>query len=288
MALVYKDPVLIIGAPRSGTKMLRELLKLHPKIIGPVYEKERVWSYGNMNRFGKSIHENQITPVIKDYIRKHFDKIAKKNPGKLIVDKNVPNSLRIEFVREVFPKAPVIYIVRDGRDAVSSIRNMWESPLELKYIFQNRAFPLEEIPFFVKLQIQWYFQILTGKQKHAKWWGPRFDDMDELVENYPLIEVCCIQYKRCVEAVEKSMINLKISNFIQVKYENIILNPVEEINCIYQLLELDSYEELNDKLNSYITPGCSGNWEQRLSERELSSVLKHIEKILKFYGYINN
>ena len=89
------DLVLIIGAPRSGTKMIRELLKLHPLIGGDLYESDRVWCYKNYDKLGKAIYANDVLPEVKKFIRQHFYKKRSKIGTKKFVDKNVMNTMLI-------------------------------------------------------------------------------------------------------------------------------------------------------------------------------------------------
>ena len=42
-----KDPIIILGAARSGTKMLRKALASHPDLHAIPYDINYVWKYGS-------------------------------------------------------------------------------------------------------------------------------------------------------------------------------------------------------------------------------------------------
>lgn len=279
-------PIIIVGAPRSGTKMLRELLKLHPTVSGPLYEKERIWCYGNRDKTGRRISVSELSPEIKRYIREHFKKEFDKNPGKRIVDKNVGNSLRIEFVRGIFPKSPVIHIVRDGRDAACSIRKRWKSPLDFKYIWENKAFPLNEIPFFVQRQIVFLWQRVVGPEGRVKWWGPMFDDSAELVNRHSLIEICGIQWKRCTEAALAGLDKLEPGTFMQVKYEDVVSDPVKIMDQIRKFLDLPVSDNFLGKCSNYVNSSSVGSWRNDLTGVELTLLMRHIQDTLVRLEYL--
>lgn len=56
---------------------------------------------------------------VKKQIREWFDNQAQG--GNLVVEKNPRNSLRVSYVKKIFPEAKFIHIVRDGRDVACSL-----------------------------------------------------------------------------------------------------------------------------------------------------------------------
>lgn len=265
--------------------MLRELLKLHPSVEGPLYERERIWCYGNRDKIGRALEAEDVTPDIRTYIRRYFDRQSSKCIGKRIVDKNVNNSLRISYLRNIFSESPIVHIVRDGRDASCSIRDRWRSPADVKYIFRNRAFPLEELPYFLKRQLKWYVQkVLTG-ENHVRWWGPKFDDMEELVRKYSLLEVCGIQWKRCTEAVLAGLDKLDPESYIQVKYEDLVLKSINSMERICEFLELRIDVNLRIRFKEYVQSSSIGRWHKDLTPEELDLLTPLLEKTLVQLSY---
>lgn len=281
----WMEPIIVIGAPRSGTKMLRELLKMHPLITGSLYEKERIWSHGNPDKESAFIGVEDLRQGIKEFIREQFKKEALKNRSKRIVDKNVANSLRIAYVREIFPESPFVHIVRDGRDGACSIRERWKNPADVKYILKNRAFPLGELPHYLKRQFKWRFEKLVTRKEHVKWWGPRFSDMEALAAQYSLIELCGIQWARCVESALEGMKKLNDRLWMQVKYEDLVNNPVVIMERLCEFLGLSMDDHLKNRFRAYVGSSRVGRWKTDLSQSEYDLLLRHIENTLRKLKY---
>lgn len=110
---------LIVGCARSGTSILGELIEAHPE-IQYVFEAHSVWELGGsgINNSHRMVAQD-ATEFIKARVRNWFEE---RNGGAcLIVEKNPRNTLRIPYVREIFPEAKIIHIVRDGRDVACSL-----------------------------------------------------------------------------------------------------------------------------------------------------------------------
>ncbi len=70
------NPVIIIGAPRSGTNMLRDVLTSFEKIgTWPCDEINYIWRHGNVRYPSDEIPRERATEPVKNYIRQHFQKI---------------------------------------------------------------------------------------------------------------------------------------------------------------------------------------------------------------------
>lgn len=283
----HNDPIIIIAAPRSGTKMLRETLHLHPLLTGPKYELERVWCKYNMHRYNMPLTVENLTPKVIKFIRKYFAKLAENNPGKKILAKSTLLPLRVRFLREVFPQAPVIHIIRDGRDSACSIAESYIKCLELKYLLRNRVFPhYTEIPYFFLYWLKFKLGAIFFHQKRVKNWGPQFDDMDELWSKYNLLQVAGIQWNRSIMGIIDNKQLLEEGPYFEARYENLVDAPEEYLKKILDFLQLPFSEESLEIMRANIFTGKSRRWQRELSENQLESLLPHISEGLKFYGYI--
>lgn len=103
------EPIFIIGAPRSGTTALMRHLGEKTKDVVVLKEKEKIW-HAKQKR-------HQFFGIYQYYID-----ILKKNNAKIIIDKNVRNSLRLERITRLFPHAKFIHLIRDGRAEAASWR----------------------------------------------------------------------------------------------------------------------------------------------------------------------
>ena len=104
-----KPPVIIVGAPRSGTTAyMRYTARQMPDYL-PLKEHERFWQINSDRRASR----------LKGYYAKQLidtDKVG-------IIDKNVRNTFRILKIQAVYPDAKFIFIYRNPRGAISSWRD---------------------------------------------------------------------------------------------------------------------------------------------------------------------
>jgi hypothetical protein len=133
----------IFGHARSGTTLLTRLVRVHPQVHcnyqahfftrAPLLqalvadEEVRMWLSRNSNRWNKG---RDLSPVVlravSDYImERDARRVGKDGPGCLVGDKS-PNSLlngqAVRLMTKVYPDARLVFIVRDGRDALISHR----------------------------------------------------------------------------------------------------------------------------------------------------------------------
>ena len=117
-------PVIIVGAPRSGTTLLSRLLETHPDLhlIG---EPRVTWRHGN-ERKTDMLLRGDARPKVKNFIRNAFAAETLGASKQSFVEKSPHNSLRLDFVKAVYPNARIVHIIRDGRESIVSIRDHWQ------------------------------------------------------------------------------------------------------------------------------------------------------------------
>ena len=90
------QPVIIIGAPRSGTNMLRDILSSNGNIsTWPCDEINYIWRHGNVRVPSDEIPENLASDAVITHIHQEFNRLFKKNKTKVILEKTCANSLRV-------------------------------------------------------------------------------------------------------------------------------------------------------------------------------------------------
>lgn len=157
----YKGPIFIVGLPRSGTKLIRSILNEHSKIFIPKIETEFLPYWVNQwEKFGDlsiidnfDIFYNNISTLPYFTYQKEKDKLINKNewykscksfslPGifealirhdtntvnrydVLWGDKSPSYLVYIGLLKQLFPNAKVIHIIRDVRDYCLSMNKAW-------------------------------------------------------------------------------------------------------------------------------------------------------------------
>jgi hypothetical protein len=181
------SPLIIIGAPRSGTNMLRDVLTSLPTVeTWPCDEINYIWRHGNVRYPSDEFRPDMARPGVRGYIRKQFDWVARKYKAQTVVEKTCANSLRVGFVDQVVPDAKYIFIHRDGLDAVGSAIKRWKAKLDIPYLARKARFvPASDLPFYGSLFVWNRIHRLLSKEKRLTVWGPKLDYMQELMQKHP-------------------------------------------------------------------------------------------------------
>lgn len=280
--------IIIIGAPRSGTNMLRDVLTSF-KGLGswPCDEINYIWRHGNVSYSSDEIPSALATKRVKKYIRNQFEKLAHKKNIDCVVEKTCANSLRVPFVNEVLPDAKYIFIYRDGVDAVGSAKLRWTANLELSYILQKVRFvPKADLPYYAIRYLWSRAYKLFSKEKRLAFWGPALDGMDKLLEQHSLNEVCALQWQRCVDKAEEAFVQMPQEQVIKIKYERFVSSPKEELTKILDFVNYNASEEAISHSVLNVSDKNVGKGREMLGADEVSQLETLIGSSLKRYGYL--
>jgi hypothetical protein len=134
------DPIVVFGAPRSGTSYLNRLLNQHPRVYISEEARLFLWVHHSLSVLGEDRrfvrkHKDEFI----DHIRSNYPELIRGFYRKLRPtarywgDKNPAYAARgnegcLETIQELFPGTRFIHIIRDGRDVVTSLlRTGWAS-----------------------------------------------------------------------------------------------------------------------------------------------------------------
>jgi hypothetical protein len=257
--------VIVIGAARSGTKLLRDVIALHPSIDKVPYDVNYIWRLGNEQLPDDELAPEHLSSQIRQRILRQMGRYHAGAP--LLIEKTVSNCLRIPFVQAVYPHARYIYLVRDGWDVVESSFRQWLAPPDWRYIFQKAAtFPITEafsyafgygISLLKKLAGQ-------GKDRPSSW-GPRYAGIDEDIATRALIEVVALQWVISIEKAASALNQLPEEQVLAVRYEDFVRQPLEKLDTIARFLEIDFEPYAQTPLKQTISETNIGKGKQALS-----------------------
>jgi hypothetical protein len=144
----------IVGAPRSGTTLLRMMLDAHPEIAIPpetgflldILEQQSgsimTWEdlFKDITQFETWIDFHLSSEALADRLRRldpfcvpdglrcfyklYAERFAKSGWG----DKTPNYGLRLQAIGALLPEARFLHLIRDGRDVAASIRDLWFAP----------------------------------------------------------------------------------------------------------------------------------------------------------------
>jgi len=283
------NAIIIIGAARSGTNMLRDILSQLPNhTTWDCDEINPIWRHGNINHPNDVFSEEMAHPNAIKYIRKQFSKIAKKDNVQNVIEKSCANSLRVPFINKILPDAKYIFIYRDGRDATASASLRWKAPFELGYTLKKmRYLPLTDIPYYgYKFGINRVKQSFS-KDKKLAFWGLNLENMQAKIANRSLHEISALQWK---EATEKASTDLKRINpekVYKISYEKFVTNPSQELSKIVDFLGVKENIDTTS-LTQNVSSKSIGKYKKQLSKEDLTKVEKIINQTLIDFDYKTN
>lgn len=280
------EPILILGAGRSGTKMLRGILGAHPQIATFPREINYIWRHGNAGFPTDELGSEHARPDVIRYIRKKFESLSARNSGKRVVEKTCANSLRVDFVHAVFPEAYFIHLIRDGRAVAESAMRRWQARPDPRYLLQKaRWVPFLDAPHYGLRFVRYQLARLGSPGGAQASWGPRFAGLDELVASKMLVEVCGLQWKACTKAADSALKQLPQNQTVTVRYEDFVTNPISETRRIFDQVNLSFVHECRDHIERSVSQAHLNKWQVKLSEQDLALLLPHIESELLRLGY---
>lgn len=123
-------PIFITGLGRSGTTILGILLSLH-KDVGFLNEPKAMWHLidprqdlnANYSLDGGQyrLAASEVTPSMRQRAHRLFSRYLAVTRAHRVVDKYPEMIFRLDYLLSLFPDARVIFITRNGTDAVPSV-----------------------------------------------------------------------------------------------------------------------------------------------------------------------
>jgi len=282
------QPVIIVGAARSGTKIIRDTLAAASDVASVPYDINYIWRYGNEHIDHDELSVSMVTPKAERYISDKLSHLAFRNSGHvgkgIVLEKTVSNSLRPAYVKKVLPQAKLVHVVRDGRAVVESAMRSWNRPEGPKYLVEKlRYFPIQNYEY--ALNYLWNRIKKTARgDKTLALWGPRYDGIREDIEHYDLPYVCSRQWLKSIENSRAFLNTLPQSEYFEIKYEDFITGGNQFRNLVSfvgfeDVASVESYFDENVNITS------SDKWAEQLSSKVLGRVESMMSDHLLHYQY---
>lgn len=279
--------VIIIGAARSGTNMLRDVLTSIPKVgTWPCDEINYIWRHGNARCVHDEFTPDMATESIVRYIRLRFDRLARSQRLGYVVEKTCANSLRVGFVNAVVPDARFVFLLRDGRDVVASAMRRWTAPLDIRYVARKARFvPTADLPYYGLRYAANRMHKLASQEKRLAGWGPRYAGMVEAANHLCLSQVCARQWARSVEKAEEELARIPSDRVVRVRYEEFVAKPEDELLRVADSLGLRLSATDAARYTSDVNPGSVGAWRTKLGEEDQAFMIEEAGSVLEKHGY---
>ena len=279
-------PVIIIGAARSGTKLVRDLVATHPAVDRVPYDINYIWRFGNEEYPHDELPPESLTP---DTTRRIVAGLGRYQAGSpYLIEKTVSNCLRVPFVQAVFPDALFIHLLRDGRDVIESSFRQWHSRPDWLYIARKAlTFPHIEAfgyaRYYAGYALRRSFRRTTAIKVDT--WGPRYEGIDRDLANLDLLQVCALQWKECVQKAAAGLAHLPPDRVVTIRYEEFVRRPQEHLEQIAYFVSLDPKPFTNSSEAESVTTSCIGKGRRKLSSEQLESITPLVEDTLRELSY---
>ncbi len=228
--------VIIIGAARSGTNILRDVVCSFDDFgTWPCDEINPIWRYGNLGWPNDALPRALATKPVRDYIRRSFlREWRRQGCPKFLIEKTCANCLRVEFVRAVFPEARFIHLQRNGADVTRSAMKRWSGEFELRkwsYLLAKLRFvPLSSLPFFGMR----FLSRRLGRKAHFDQWGPVVEWMPS---DGPLHWICARQWASCAYRAARALDRLPMDRVHHLSYEVFVERPFSCLQDLFSFLD---------------------------------------------------
>lgn len=279
-------PLIIIGAGRSGTNILRDTLTRIPGYATwDCDEINLVWRHGNIGIPHDMFGTQEARPEVQRYIQNAFASFQRKSGAATVVEKTCANSLRVPFIDAIFPEARYLYIVRDGRDVALSAAQRWTASLEPKYLLKKlRHVPLSDVPHYGLRFLANRLHQRRSTEKRQKAWGPLFPGMVAMAGTKPLLDVCAAQWAACIAASDTAFSQMPQSKVLKVTYEELVSDPARTMQAVCEWLGPGVHEQLPQSALNAIHKGSLNGWKSKLGQFS-PEALSSMAEVLKHHGY---
>ena len=285
-----------VGAARSGTNFLGELLSQHPELAywrRPKY----VWRHGNAWKRDDCLSADDATPRVKKYIRRRFTEQAEAAGKQHLLVCTQANSLALGFVDAVFPDGKIIHIIRDGREVAASQAKEWEIHSSITKSKGSRPpfftllrqrigeVPLTDLPAYFGEFAGTVWTMLAGS-KYRYSMGPKIRDWRRLKAEMDRLEYTALTWRECVSAAREVGSRLPEDRYIEVRFEDVVTRPEETVPRLLEFLGLPPAAEVDEFVANRIDRSTVGKWVGRISDDEMSRIMPYVGNLCRDLGYI--
>jgi hypothetical protein len=268
-------PVFIIGAPRSGTNMLRDLLSsLHGYATWPCDEINYIWRYNNSREPTDVFPREYMSRSVSRYISSRFYQIFTSGNAQFVVEKTCANCLRLDFVDALYTNSRYIFLERSPLDAIASIYQKWQSFPSFQYILaKSRFIPYADLPYYAYSFFRARLNQLVSSDKQLKTWGPRFVGIDECVSSSPLHIVAATQWLECTRSARLFFSTCAAQKFHRLYYDEFVYDPEAGIISVLEFLG-DSTPKVPFVVDSFakVHSGSIGKHSKILSRSQVDDI----------------
>lgn len=280
-------PLIILGAARSGTKLLRALLDKCDQCIAVPRSLNDLWRRGLSPHDSDRRSTSNSSPQIKADIRSRllaFVDPPQRSSHKYLVEKTCANTLRVPFIRHVLPEAHFVHIIRDGRDAAVSAREKWkEGPS-----FRDVARKLRSLLTSDITSLRWHVKNWWAGADGLASWGPRYSGMSNDLMSHSMLDVCARQWRACVNTCLSDVHKCVPSECVTtVRYESLVRDQSVLTRLLEALEVTNSSSDVYSYYDRIVHDNSVGRWQHELTSEEQELVHSRLQSTLERVATLN-
>ena len=278
---LLRKPIIIVGAPRSGTTMMMHIFNKHPR-LAMFREPRLTWRYGND---GKSdmLQPKDARPEVCRHVRQTFAASIREQGKERFVEKTPANALRLGFVDRIFPDCKFLHTLRHGQDSILSYRDFWVNRTHGvrrdKLRQRLRELKLRQAPYYAKELVR---RMLPKRITGPNLWGPRIPGIQSMVGELDVLDICCLQWRMCVEAACHYGRSLPRDRYMEFRLEDMNL---ELFDSIIEFCELDDCSTMRTHFREVYDPDTPLRRRGQADPEELERIRRWIEPTQQWLGY---
>ncbi len=283
---VLARPIIILGAPRSGTTFLSHSLAGH-RDLAPLIEPRLTWRFGNDDK-SDMLGASDARPEVIAHIRTRFAEQVRQAGRRRMLEKTPSNALRPAFVDRVFPDALFVHTIRHPVDCVLSIRSFWDrfsngragiAPGRLGE--RMKEINLRRLPHYGKEVVRRLLPAWATPYVGRNVWGPRLPGIDGMLKELSVLDVCALQWRACVEATCRYGRTLPADRYMAFRLEDI--SP-QTLGRITRFCGLDDDPEVQSRFMERFKPGKPSARRRDTDPQTVERILYWTEPTLKWLG----
>ena len=260
--VLEKELFFVCGAPKSGTTWVQRLLDAHPEAscageghfvdtLMPLLSK----AFGEYNKQQKLVAERvyEHKPYYTGLTRDHHAIAAALLIALVISERGL---------KELFPSAKVIHVVRDGRDVVAS------TCYHVLRTGDQNAFKKDDLNFY-----KWV-------ERFAGTWAATVSAADSFARRHPA-STHTVRYEDLSEGPEEAIAGL-------LRFLRVDVSPER----VHECREAASFEKLSggrkpgeEKATAFLRKGAVGDWRNHFDEHALALFERKAGGLMRRLGY---
>ena len=247
------------------------------------YDVGYVWRFGNEDAPHDALPIEAALSRTIEHVRSELPRLAGvKENASGFVEKTVGNTLRVDFVRAIYPEAKYVYVLRNGLDVVESAIRSWKARPSIPYLLRkSRTFSWRRAPRYATRYARSTATRILGLSKTVKTWGPQYPGIHEDVKLLPLSEVCAKQWAASVESLHGALPYFKADQLLVLRFEEMVSEPRRAGERLASFLTMRSQLEAEEVVTS-IMDRSSLNRGPLENEARVREIVSHAMDI---WGY---